>query len=131
MTTPKLLPCPACGSDAFYNEITERCICSNMPCMLMGPIREIKNGEKWNDLCERVGEPKSKMPERETWRYRFAGMAMQGLLSAIYSDKEMLDSFTMDETKSAFGRHITGCEAVTTNAIHYADALLRELERGK
>ncbi len=59
-------------------------------------------------------------------RELFAAMAMQGLLSAIYSDKIMLNEFTVDENN--FRRHLTGCEAITKCAINYADALIKALE---
>lgn len=60
-----------------------------------------------------------------TKREWFAGLAMQGLLSAVYGSKEMLDEFTRDE--AAHRRHMTGCEAVTKVALNYADALIKAL----
>jgi hypothetical protein len=50
----------------------------------------------------------------------FAGMAMQGLLSAVYSSKEMLNEF-MGKDK--------GIEAISRNATSYADALIAELDK--
>jgi len=47
------------------------------------------------------------------------GMAMQGILSAIYSSKEMLNEFLLDKT---------GRKAVTENALSYGTALLKALE---
>lgn len=61
-----------------------------------------------------------------TKREMFAAYAMQGLLSAIYSTKEMLNEFTTDE--NGFRRHLTGCEAISRCAVNYADALLKKLE---
>lgn len=59
-----------------------------------------------------------------TKRELFAAMAMQGLLSAIYSDKKMLDEFTKDGMVYRNGR-----DAVSENAVSYADALITELEK--
>lgn len=67
-----------------------------------------------------------------TKRELFAAMAMQGLLAAIYSSKEMLIEFTKEEySNPAAGirGHITGREAVSINAVSYADALIAELEK--
>lgn len=62
-----------------------------------------------------------------TKREYFTAMAMQGLLSAVYSSKEMLNDFTQDKLHSR--SHVTGCKAVSDNAIAYADALLEELSK--
>lgn len=66
-----------------------------------------------------------------TKRELFAAMAMQGLLSAIYSDIKMLSEFTRSQyTPEPSGfNYVNGCEAVSKNAVSYADALLKELER--
>lgn len=66
-----------------------------------------------------------------TKRELFAAMAMQGLLSAIYSDIKMLSEFTRSQytpEPSGFG-YVNGCEAVSKNAVNYADALLKELKK--
>lgn len=63
-----------------------------------------------------------------TKREYFAAMAMQGLLSAVYSSKEMLNEFTHDE--GSFRRHLTGCDAVSKCAASYANALIAELAKG-
>lgn len=69
-----------------------------------------------------------------TKREYYAGLAMQGLLSAVYSSKEMLNEFTKAEWSP--GQHtgrtwLTGCEAVSKNAVSYADALIAELNKTK
>jgi hypothetical protein len=61
-------------------------------------------------------------------RERIAAMAMQGLLSAIYSSKEMLNEFTEDKS-GGFKRHLSGSEAISKNAVAYADALIAELDK--
>ncbi len=68
-----------------------------------------------------------------TKRELAAFMAMQGLLSAVYSSKEMLNEFTKSKYSPGehFGSYVNGCEAVSRNAVAYADALLTELERGR
>jgi hypothetical protein len=67
-----------------------------------------------------------------TKRELFAAMAMQGLLSAVYSTKEMLNEFTTDGS-GAYKKHVTGGKAICDNALFYADALIKALEdsRGK
>lgn len=62
-------------------------------------------------------------------RELFAAFAMHGLLSAVYSSKEMLNEFTSDSSKGALLKHVTGRVAVTSNALAYADALLAELAK--
>ena len=62
-----------------------------------------------------------------TKREYFAAMAMQGLLSAIYSNKEMFNEFLLEDDGSR--RHLTGCEAVQRCAVSYADALIEELNK--
>lgn len=67
-----------------------------------------------------------------TKRELLAGMAMQGLLAAIYSSKDMLNEFTKVENspESYLGRsYLSGCEAVSSNAVAYADALIKELNK--
>lgn len=67
-----------------------------------------------------------------TKRELFAAMAMQGLLSAVYSSKDMLNEFTKREYSNSTARvsgWVTGCEAVSRNAVSYADALIAELEK--
>lgn len=70
-----------------------------------------------------------------TKRELFAAMAMQGLLAAVYSSKEMLNEFT--EAKHTPGddlfarSYVSGCDAISRNAVSYADALLAELNKGK
>lgn len=70
-----------------------------------------------------------------TKRELFAAMAMQGLLSGVYSSKEMLNEFTEAKHtpgKDLFGRsYVSGCDAISRNAVSYADALLKELENEK
>lgn len=63
-----------------------------------------------------------------TKRELFAGMAMQGLLSAVYSSKEMLNDFTTNE-RGKYPAHLTGRRAVSENAVSYADALIAELAK--
>lgn len=53
-------------------------------------------------------------------REYFAALSMQGILSAIYSDKNMLNDFLGNET---------GRDAVSRNAVSYADALIEELNK--
>jgi hypothetical protein len=60
-------------------------------------------------------------------RELFAAMAMQGLLSAVYSSKEMLNEFTTNERK--YPAHVTGSKAISENAVAYADELLAELAK--
>lgn len=60
-----------------------------------------------------------------TKRELFAAMAMQGLLAAVYSNKEMLNEFT----KTNRG-HVSGREAITENALSYADGLIKALAEG-
>ena len=68
-----------------------------------------------------------------TKRELFAAYAMQGLLSAVYSSKEMLNEFT--DVKHSPGNdlharsYVSGCEAVSRNAVSYADALIAELSK--
>lgn len=62
-----------------------------------------------------------------TLRQYYAGLAMQGLLAAIYSDRDILDEFCRDE--GYIRRHLTGCDAVTRCAVNYADALIAGLDR--
>ena len=62
----------------------------------------------------------------------FAAHAMQGLLSAVYSDENMLRNFTnikYVERPRGVGKSewITGCEAISSNAVSYAKALIEEL----
>lgn len=71
---------------------------------------------------ENVAPTWAEIPSR---RDLFAAMAMQGLLAAVYSSKEMLADFTTDHTKVR--SHLTGCEAITRNALSYADALIAAL----
>lgn len=59
-------------------------------------------------------------------REYFAALAMQGLLSAIYSNKEMLNDFTLADDKRS---HLTGVIAVSRNAVSYADFLIKELNK--
>jgi hypothetical protein len=68
-----------------------------------------------------------------TKREHFASLAMQGLLAAVYSSKEMLNEFTQEKyvPEKKFGSYITGCEAVSKNAVNYADALIAELNKEK
>jgi hypothetical protein len=65
-----------------------------------------------------------------TKREYFAGLAMQGLLAAVYSDKEMLKEFTHYKTQHGAVKYVTGREAISINALSYADALLKALEDG-
>lgn len=69
-----------------------------------------------------------------TKREYFAGLAMQGLLSAVYSSKEMINEFMKKKYAPGpfdnVGEYLTGCEAVSRNAVSYADALLAELGKG-
>jgi len=55
-----------------------------------------------------------------TKREYYAAIAMQGLLSAIYTNKEMINEFMKRET---------GQDSVSRNAVGYADALIKELEK--
>jgi len=64
-----------------------------------------------------------------TKRELFAAMAMQGLLAAVYSNKEMLNEFTSDGSKGSYQKHVTGREAIGANAASYADALIERLEK--
>lgn len=68
-------------------------------------------------------------------RELFAAMAMQGLLSAVYSSKEMLNEFTQAKYSPGndlLGRsYVSGCEAISRNAVSYADALLAELAKDR
>lgn len=67
-------------------------------------------------------------------REYFACAAMQGLLAAVYSSKEMLNEFTQAKHSPGgdlFARsYVSGCDAVSRNAVSYADALLAELAKG-
>lgn len=78
------------------------------------------------DGCKHIGLTK---------REYFAGLAMQGLLSAVYSSKEMINEFMKKKYAPGpfdnVGEYLTGCEAVSRNAVSYADALLAELEKGE
>ena len=65
-----------------------------------------------------------------TKRELFAAMAMQGLLSAVYSSKEMLNEFTTDGS-GGFKKYVTGQKAISENAVNYADALLAKLAKEK
>lgn len=84
----------------------------------------------WND----GDQPDTAWPEGGlTKRELFAAMAMQGLLSAVYSNKNMLREFTKKEyvpktKKDEFSWHYSGCDAISRNAVSYADALIKELE---
>lgn len=68
-----------------------------------------------------------------TKRELFAAMAMQGLLSGVYSSKEMLNEFT--EAKHSPGNdlfarsYVSGCDAISRNAVSYADALIEALAK--
>lgn len=67
-----------------------------------------------------------------TKREYFAAMAMQGLLSGVYSDEKMLIEFTKVKYCQrprgiGEGEYVSGCEAITSNAVSYADALLARL----
>lgn len=70
-----------------------------------------------------------------TKREYFAGLAMQGLLSAVYSSKEMINEFMKKKYAPGpfdnVGEYLSGCEAVSRNAVSYADALLAELGKGE
>jgi len=55
-----------------------------------------------------------------TKREYFAAKALQGLLSAIYTDEKILKDFSGDDN---------GRTAVSRNAISYADALIAALEK--
>ena len=70
-----------------------------------------------------------------TKRELMAAMAMQGLLSAVYSSKEMINEFMKKKYAPGpfdnVGEYLTGCEAVSRNAVSYADALLAELGKGE
>lgn len=57
-----------------------------------------------------------------------AMMAMQGLLSAIYSSKEMLNEFTTSSSRG-YEKYHTACDAISVNATAFADALLAELAK--
>lgn len=54
-----------------------------------------------------------------TKREWMSAMAMQGLLAAVYSSKEMLNEF----------RREPGRSYISQNAISYADALIEELNK--
>jgi hypothetical protein len=70
-----------------------------------------------------------------TKREYFAAMAMQGLLAGVYSTKEMLNEFAQAKHSPGddlFARsYVSGCDAVSRNAVSYADAILVELEKRK
>jgi hypothetical protein len=55
----KLLPCPACGSEAEHSIIMEYANCSNKRCRLIGPDPD-PDGSRWNALPR---SPTAKAPE--------------------------------------------------------------------
>jgi hypothetical protein len=55
----KLLPCPACGSEAEHSIIMEYANCSNKRCRLIGPDPD-PDGSRWNALPR---NPAAKAPE--------------------------------------------------------------------
>lgn len=70
-----------------------------------------------------------------TKREYIATKALQGLLSAVYSDEKMLRDFLQEPRPSYFGtpflKHLSGCDAFTKAAINYADSLIAELSKEK
>lgn len=88
-------------------------------------MRSNDSGEKFYELVM----PNGLLTKREL----FAAMAMQGMLGAVYSSKEMLNEFLTAKhvpgPMNTFREHMSGCEAITANALSYADALLAGLAK--
>lgn len=57
-------------------------------------------------------------------RLEIASRIMAGQIAAVYSSKEMLNEFLTDSSLG-YKQHVTGFEAFVTNALGYADALIK------
>lgn len=86
--------------------------------------------EMSHSFKDREGDWQHVINEGLTKREFFAALAMQGLLAAVYSSKEMLNEFTTDGS-GAYKKHVTGCKAISDNAVAYADALIEALAAKK
>jgi hypothetical protein len=73
-------------------------------------------------LSDKIIPPSPTMSERETWRYRFAGMAMQSIISSERWRDTVIKAASKDE--------IDPLVVVSKASVEYADAMLAELERG-
>ena len=63
--------------------------------------------------------------KKEEYRYQFAGMAMQAMINAIWSNSKTQDE-TIGTAKRLGYRSIYGF--VTAESVEYADALIKEIE---
>lgn len=61
----------------------------------------------------------------------FAAMAMQGLLAAVYSNKEILNEFTKEKysPNKKGTSYLTAADAISSNSVYYAKALIEELNK--
>lgn len=64
--------------------------------------------------------------KREEYRYQFAGMAMQSMVNAIWSNSKTQDE-TIQTAKRRGYRSVYGF--VTAESVEYADMLIKELEQ--
>lgn len=58
--------------------------------------------------------------QKQEFRYKFAGMAMQAILSSALQDKDPLSALAMMTNE--------GMEGTAKIAVGYADALIKELD---
>ena len=65
------------------------------------------------------------IPQKQEYRYQFAGMAMQAMINAIWSNPT-----TQDEVTATAKRKGYSClrDWVADEAADYADALIKELD---
>lgn len=66
--------------------------------------------------------------QKQEFRYKFAGMAMQAIVNAIWSNEK-----TQEETIKTAKRlgYSNNFDYVATTSVEYADSLIKELEEEK
>lgn len=66
--------------------------------------------------------------QKQEFRYKFAGMAMQAIVNAIWSNEK-----TQEETIKTFKRlgYSNNFDYVAATSVEYADSLIKELEEEK
>lgn len=64
--------------------------------------------------------------KKEEYRYQFAGMAMQAMLNAIWSNSKTQDEAISNAKRLGYS---SVCGLVTAESVEYANRLIKELEQ--